>query len=258
MRRGSSCAASPCILKPRKRSRKKSDEKAGKPEPDHSAQSAIEQTQEAEAKLTAVEPGMNQFQWNLRYTPAVEVNGYHSPESGGGLDYSTHGPLVVPGTYSVVLNYGGQRTRQTFAVALDPRLHATEDDLAARLALTQQIEAEMNSLNQHLNRALATREKLQEAVSKHRLSEGRVASAVEALNGAIDRVVQMKIRSSEGDTMQEAKLHEHLAYLVAQVELVYARPTEAEYAVFRDLDQQAKAGEQALEAAVANADQIAK
>jgi hypothetical protein len=95
-------------------------------------------------------------------------------------------------------------------------------------------------------------------VSRHRLSEDRAASAVEALNGAIDRVVQMKIRSSEGDSMQEAKLHEYLAYLVAEVDLVYARPTEAEYAVFRDLDQQAKAGEQALEAATANAGKTAR
>jgi hypothetical protein len=105
---------------------------------------------------------------------------------------------------------------------------------------------------------LAAREKLQEAVSRHRLSEGRVAGAVEALNGAIDGVVQMKIRSSEGDSLQESKLHAFLAYLVAEVELVYARPSEAQYAVFRELDQQVKTGEQALEAAIADADQMAK
>ncbi|MGO9851375.1 MAG: VPS10 domain-containing protein [Steroidobacteraceae bacterium] len=236
----------------------KAAEKAGEPEPDHSAESAIEQMQEEEAKLTAVEPGMNRFQWNLRYTPAVEVNGYHSPEAAGGLDYSTNGPLVTPGTYSVVLNYGGQEVRQTFVVALDPRLHATEDDLAARLALAQQIEADMNALNQDVNRALAAREKLQKAVSRRSLSESRVASAVDTLNGAIDSVVQMKIRSSEGDTMQESKLHAYLAYLVADVEAAYARPTEAQYAVFRDLDQQAKAGEHSLMVAVAEADQVAR
>ncbi len=245
-------------LQTQKEKQEKADEEAGKPEPDHSAESAIEQTQEAEAKLTGVEPGMNRFQWNLRYTPVVEVNGYHSPESGGGLDYSANGPQVVPGTYSVVLNYGGRQTRQTFVVALDPRLHATEEDLAARLALTQQIEADMNSLNRDLNRALAARARLQDALAKHRQSAGSVASAMDALNGAVDHVIQMKIRSSEGDSMQESKLHAYLAYLVAEVELAYARPTEAQYAVFRDLDQQTKAGEQALEAAVANAEKMAR
>jgi photosystem II stability/assembly factor-like uncharacterized protein len=248
----------PLHLETEKEKQEKADEKAGKPEPDHSEESAIEQTREAEAKLTGIEPGMNRFQWDLRYTPAVEVSGYHAPKAAGGLDYSTHGPLVMPGMYSVILNYDGQKARQTFVVALDPRLHPTADDLAARLALTQQIEADMNALNQDVNRALAARAKLQEAVSGHSLSEGEVASALDALREAIDRVVQMKIRSSEGDTMEEVELHAYLAYLVADVEVAYERPTEAQYAVFRDLDQQAKAGEQALQAAVAKADQIAR
>ena len=244
-------------LETKEEKQEKAAEKAGKPEPDHSAESAVEQTRQAEAKLTAVEPGMNRFQWNLRSTPSVEVSGYHSPEAAGGLDYSTRGPLVMPGTYSVFLDYGGHRTHATFAVALDPRLHASAGDLAARLALCQKIAADMTVLNQDVNRALAQREKLQAAVSSRSLSEGRVASAVDALNSAIDRVVQMNIRSSEGDTMHEAKLHALLAYLSADVEVAYARPTVAQYAVFRDLDQQAKAGEQALAAAIARAVQMA-
>jgi len=245
-------------LETAKQKQEKADQKAGKPEPDHSAESAIEQRQEAEAKLTAVEPGMNEFQWDLRYTPAEEVNGYHSPEAAGGLDYSTDGPVVVPGTYSVILNYGGQKTRRTFAVALDPRLHPTQDDLAARLALTRQIEADMSALNHEVNGALAARDELQGALSRHSLSEHRVRGALSALNGAIDRVVQMKIRSSEGDTMEESKLHAYLAYLMADIEVAYARPTQAQYAVFRDLDQKAKTGEQALQAAVAQANRIAR
>lgn len=243
-------------LETQQEKQEKADAKAGKPEPDHSAQSAVEQRREAEAKLTAVEPGMNRFQWDLRYTPAVEVNGYHSPEAAGGLDYSSNGPLVMPGTYSVILKYGGQQTRRTFSIALDPRLRPTEVDLAARLALTRHIEADMNALNQDVNRALAAREKLQEAVSSHTLDQRRATRAMDALSEEINRVVQMNIRSSEGDSMQESKLHAYLAYLIADVEIAYARPTEAQYAVFRDLDQQAKTSEQALDAAVAKAGQL--
>lgn len=236
----------------------KAAEKAGKPAPDHGAESAVEQRQEAEAKLTAIEPGMNRFQWDLRYPPAVEVNGYHSPEAAGGLDYSTNGPMVVPGSYTVVLTYGGQKSTQAFAVALDPRLHATQQDLEARLSLTEQIHADMVALNQNLNRALAAQQKLQAAVSSHTVSEAQAASAQDALNKAIDGVVQMKIRSSEGDTMQEAKLHGYLAYLAADVEVAYARPTTAQYDVFHYLDQRAREAVQQLEAATSSADQLAK
>ncbi len=157
------------------------------------------------AKLTAVEPGMNKFQWDLRYPPSVEVNGYHSPEAAGGLDYSTNGPMAVPGTYTVVLDYGGEKSRQTFPIALDPRLHATAEDLAARLALTQQIQADVNALNGEVNAAIAARDKLKKAVSAHSLTEAQAAGALDALNSVIDSEVQMKIRSSEGDTMQEVE-----------------------------------------------------
>ncbi len=78
---------------------------------------------------------MNRLQWDLRYPYATEITGYHAPIAAGGLEDSVEGPVVVPGTYTVVLDYGGQKTQQNFTVSLDPRLHATQQDLEARLAL---------------------------------------------------------------------------------------------------------------------------
>ncbi|HTX41235.1 MAG TPA: hypothetical protein VMD25_05370 [Acidobacteriaceae bacterium] len=226
------------------------DQKAGKPAPDRSGESAVQQRQEGEARLTAIEPGMNTFQWDLHYPPAVEVTGYHSPEAAGGLDYSVDGPLVLPGTYTVVLDYGGQKSSRTFAVALDPRLHATQQDLAAELALVSQIHDDMNALNTDLNRALAVRDSL--------AATGNASATLDALNQELDSVVQMKIRSSEGDTMHEAKLHMYLAYLAADIEVAYARPTAAEYDVFRTLDRQTKVAEQKLKSLTAEAENAAK
>jgi photosystem II stability/assembly factor-like uncharacterized protein len=238
-------------LKTEKEKQEEADEKAGKPALDHSAEDAIQQRQEAEAKLTAVEPGMNLLQWDLRYPPAIEVNGFHSFWGAGGLSYSTDGPFVTPGTYSVVLNVGGQMTRQTFEVALDPRLHSTREDLDAELTFTQQIQDDMNALDQDLNRALAARDNLVSHPAADR------SNTVDALNAAIDNVVQMKMRSSEGDVLHETKLHEWLAYLAADVEVAWARPTAAHYAVFHELDNQAKAAEQKLESLTAQAGQEA-
>ncbi len=244
-------------LETAKEKQEKADEEAGKPAPDRSAESAIEQRQEAEAKLTATEPGMNRFQWDLRYPPAVGVNGYHSPAAAGGLDYSTNGPMVIPDAYSVVLNYGGEKTTQTFAVALDPRLHATPEDLAARFALTQQIHADMDALDTELNHALAARDKLAKAADQS-ASQGQAGSALDALNREIDNDVQMKVRSSEGDVLHEARLHGFLAYLAADVEVAYARPTPAQYEVFRELDSQTKAAEKKLESVLAEAEKLAQ
>ena len=120
---------------------------------------------------------MNRLQWDLRYPYAEEVTGYHAPIAAGGLDDSVEGPVVVPGTYQVVLDYGGQKTQQNFMVSLDPRLHATQQDLAAHLELDLQIHADIDSLVKAINRALAARDKLQKAVADHTATEAQAASS---------------------------------------------------------------------------------
>ena len=219
-------------------------------EEDHSGESTDQQIREKEAKLGAIEPGMNRLQWNLRYPYATEITGYHAPIAAGGLDDSVEGPVVVPGKYSVVLDYGGKKTQQSLEVALDPRLHASQQDLAAHLELDLKIHADLDALDKDINRALAARDKLQKEVS----SNAKAASALAALNRDIDSVAQMAMKSSEGSLLYETKLRGHLAYLAADIDLAYDRPTAAHEAVFKQLDQQAKEAEQKLEADIRQAE----
>jgi photosystem II stability/assembly factor-like uncharacterized protein len=223
-------------------------------EVDHSGESSDQQIREKEERLSAVEPGMNRFQWDLRYPYATEVTGYHAPIAAGGLEDSVEGPVVVPGKYSVVLEYGGKRIEQSFAVTLDPRLHATPQDLAVHLALDLRIHADLDDLDKDINAALAAREKLEKAASGGGSTEAQ--AALTALNRDIASVAQMKMKSSEGSLLFETKLRDHLAYLVADIDLAYDRPTAAQEAVFRELDQKTKESEQKLQADVAEADKV--
>ncbi|MGC1936452.1 MAG: hypothetical protein WA681_15660, partial [Candidatus Acidiferrales bacterium] len=190
---------------------------------------------------------MNSFHWNLRYPDATEVKGFEPPVAAGGLDDTVDGPTVVPGTYSVVLDFGGQQTKADFTAALDPRLGASSDDLAARLALQLKIHTALDALNKDINRAIAVREKL--------VSNGH-ASAAADLDREIGNLVQLDIKSSEGSLLHETKLRSYLAYLAADIDLAYARPTAAQHAVFEQLDQEAKAGEQKLDAAIEAANKL--
>jgi photosystem II stability/assembly factor-like uncharacterized protein len=200
-----------------------------------------------EARLTAIQPGMNRFQWDLRYPPATEVTGFQPPAAAGGLDDTVDGPTVVPGEYTAVLSFGGQTSRQPFRVSLDPRLHPAPADLAARLALQLQIHSTLDALDRKINQAIAARKRL--------AASGADTAAVAALNRAIDDVVQLKIQSSEGSLVFPTKLRSHLAYLAADLALSYTRPTSAEYAVYNKLAAQAAAGEKRLDAALAGAPQ---
>jgi photosystem II stability/assembly factor-like uncharacterized protein len=225
-------------------------------EVDHGEEATDQRIREKEAKLAAVEPGMNRLQWDLRYPYATEVAGYHAPIAAGGLEDSVQGPIVVPGTYSVVLDYGGQKMQQSLTVALDPRLHATQQDLEARLALDLQIHADLDALDKDINQALNARDKLEKAVAAKTMTDAQATQALAALNHDIDSVAAMAMKASEGGLLHETKLRDHLAYLAADIDLSYDKPTASEEAVFHELDQQAKQGEQKLEADVAKADKV--
>jgi photosystem II stability/assembly factor-like uncharacterized protein len=231
--------------------------KEGQPMPDHSGDPAVQQNERALEKLTAINPGMNRFQWDMRYAPPVQVVGYHLPEPAGGEAEMVSGPIVVPGTYKVVLSYGSQKSEQSFAVALDPRLKATQQDLEAQLALCQQVEVDLNALDKDINAALAARDKLNKAVADGAVSQTQAASALDALNSTLDEAVQMDNFASEEDLMHEVKLNALLAFLGADIQWGYIRPTASQVAVFHQLDRHSKTSEQKLEAATKAAAKVA-
>ncbi len=170
---------------------------------------------------TAIDPGMNAFQWDMRYSPAAEVIGFGMPTTDD-IDDGVSGPTVLPGSYTVVLDYGGKRMQQPLIVQLDPRFHPAPGALEARLALATRIHATLDSLNRAVNAALAARNHESPA---QRAQTDRVLADV----------VQMNIHSSEGDVKHEVRLRDYLAFLMNELDTAYQAPTAAEYATYDDL-----------------------
>ncbi|MDQ2663918.1 MAG: glycosyl hydrolase [Candidatus Eremiobacteraeota bacterium] len=196
---------------------------------------AIHQRAIALDEQTAIEPGMNRFQWDMRYSPATEVPGFREPTSDDFRD-SVDGPTIVPGSYTTTLQYGDSKDAKPFHVQLDPRLQATTADLDARLALEMRIHNVLDGLNREIVAALRARP---------RLAPSRRAQVDRELAG----VVQFDIHSSEGDVLHETRLRDYLAFLSNQIELAYARPTAAQYASFSELQAKAAGAQARLRAA---------
>ncbi|MGB8150669.1 MAG: hypothetical protein WCE97_05685, partial [Candidatus Cybelea sp.] len=193
---------------------------------------------EADFAATGITAGANRFQWDLRYPDATEVTGFNPPIAAGGEEDVVNGPEVIPGKYTVTLDYGGSRATVAFDVALDPRIHVDPSALAARLALQQRIHAALDALDRKVNEAMALR--------------SRVGPNA-ALDAAIAGAVQLDIKSSEGTLLHEAKLRDRLAALAADIEMAYDRPTAAQYAVFDELDGLATAAQAKIASAMAQA-----
>ena len=183
-------------------------------------------------RLTAIDPGMNAFQWDMRYAPATEVRGLHI-ETTDDFTEAMLGPTAVPGDYTVVFTYGGKTMRQPLHIALDPRLHPDPSALQARLALATRINNTLDRLNSAIDSALAERS---------RLSPGQRAR----LDSEVNSVVQFKVASSEGDLLHELRLRDHLAFLLNSLDLAYQAPTPVEYSTYAELRSEADSALQRL------------
>ena len=192
-------------------------------------------------RLTAVTRGMNVFQWDLRYPDATEITGFEPSGSGGGLEDSLLGPQIVPGNYTVTLAYGGATMSQPLVLTLDPRSTATADDLAARRDLGLKIHMLQQGLNSLTNEAIAVRAKLPAGSPKAAKLDAAIATVVDIKNPQAD----------EGALLYESHLRSFIAYLNAEVDTGYVRPTAAEYQVFDKLSTDAANAEAALKAAIA-------
>lgn len=184
-------------------------------------------------KLTAAEPGMNEFQWDLKYPPAYDYPGFRTVPTDDWAD-SADGPTIVPGNYTVVLQYGSQRLQAPVKVALDPRIHPAAGDLAARLALEMQIYNSIDRLDRAIGAAMTARNSL-------------VVTQRPQLDDAITQLTLLGVRSSEYDVVHPTKIREQLGFLINSLEAAYARPTAAEYATYNDLEAIAAAGEARLQ-----------
>ena len=179
-------------------------------------------------RLTVAASGINVFQWDMHYPPAYDVPGWR-PDFTDDWPDNADGPTILPGTYTVVLRYGSQMLREPMTVHLDPRIHATINDLQARLALEQQILGTIDSLDRAIGAAAGAR--------------GQVATSV---NGEVQQLVAMDNHSSEADVMHGTRVREQLAFLLNSLENSYAKPTAAEYDTYHDLSALATAGEARL------------
>jgi photosystem II stability/assembly factor-like uncharacterized protein len=187
-----------------------------------------------ERAATAIAPGMNSFQWNLRYPDSTEVTGFYVPSAAGGEDDFPLGPQVTPGTYNAVLDYDGKRIQQSFIVALDPNLRPSPNGLRDRFDLQTRIHDTLDALDRTINDAIVARNSMPDGTPKTDLSK------------AIDELVNLVSHSSEGPLSTGTRTRDRLAYLQSDVDFSYDKPTTAQYAVFEQLRADAESGENQL------------
>lgn len=225
-----------------------------KPQP-LSSNPAVAREQQEE-RMLAIEPGMNSFQWNMRYASAVEVKGiFHYAQQNGELI----GPEVMPGIYNVKLTYGSFTQTQPFVVKLDPSLHITRAQLQERFDLLTRIHAAGDQLDTNLNRAIDARSALQKFVLAGNSSAATMANPeITRLSQDIDGLVDLQIQSFEGSLVYPDLLRSWLFRISMRVDMSMAAPTPGMVGVANDYIKQADAGAARLQSDVFAANKLLK
>ena len=193
--------------------------------------------------------GMNSFQWPMTYPNGVKMvdSEFHKRPSG---------PLATPGTYRATLSVDDWSSTQSFQLLKDPRVTATDADLAEQFDLLIQIRDTLSEIVTGVNTIRSLKRQLGEWVTRlaHREAAADAISAAQGLRERLEGVeaalVQVEF-TADGDTLNyREKLFEKLTDLAPVVASADARPTAQSYEVFHKLAGQAHEQLSALTAVI--------
>jgi photosystem II stability/assembly factor-like uncharacterized protein len=183
--------------------------------------------------ITARE-GMNSFQWSMEYPSGVKM-----------VDTEFHGrpvgPLAKPGTYEATLRVGDWSMSQTFDLVRDPRVTASDDDLAEQFELMMKIQTKLNDVATGVNSIRAVRRQLDEW-SKRLDGNDAAADAIAAATTIGERLTEVEHElvqvefTADGDSLNYREmLFEKLGGLAPIVSSADARPTVQSHRVYDKL-----------------------
>ncbi len=211
------------------------DEKAEK-ERQAAGQTGVEEggfgRQERRQPLTNA--GLTKFTWDLRYPSHTTFPGMILWSAAG------QGPMAVPGSCQVRLTADGKTLTQPFAIAKNP-LYAdvTQADLEAQFALAMQIRDKTSAANEAVIRIRAIRKQLDDRLKQAGNRAAKLTPAADALKTKLsaveEEIYQVRNQSGQDPLNFPIKLNNRLAALRRSVETGDARPTDASYAVFKEL-----------------------
>ncbi|MDE3155193.1 MAG: hypothetical protein KGN76_08820 [Acidobacteriota bacterium] len=152
--------------------------------------------------------GINRVVWNMSYARATPLD--FVPPAGPSFFFRRSGPPVVPGTYQVTVEAGGQTGTTTAVVKPDPDFPANLANFEATTKASLEVRDMLSSLDVMLNRLTSLHEQL------HAL-DGRLPASASALKEqarALDQKVE-HLRAAVYNTQVQPGSEDSLHYLSA-------------------------------------------
>ncbi len=165
--------------------------------------------------------GVNRVWWNLRYDsiePADDFVPWHAT--------GFHGPLVVPGTYTIRVAAATRSVQGTVRVLSDPRSHASAAALREQLDVLLRIRSDLAAMTAAIDRV-------------RRIQSHDPAKASQA-DTLLHEMYNPEVTQDEDALRYPERVYGKLSFLASDVASAAAAPTHSDYAVLQVLERQAK------------------
>ncbi len=218
--------------------RKFSSKKQASTQPAEAQEEEEEEGIQPTSEPMPAEAGLNRFNWDLRYQPAVKIPGYSLWDYEGGIE----GPWALPGTYTIRLTAGGQTLTAPLDVKIDPRVTASEDDLKQQFEMATGIHQKLSEIDTTVNQLRSLRAQLQHLDRELGSESGEVLTASKNLNqklsGLEEKLINPKISASEDSLNYPIEIDGKLAALEQAVESAFGAPTDGSRQAYAELSRQ--------------------
>lgn len=171
-------------------------------------------TKAKEEKLTLKQPGMNKFNWNMRYADAERFDGMIVWAS------SMNGPRALPGMYKVKLTINGKSMESDFEILRDPRATASDADMKAQFDFLQEVIAKVTETHNAIKKIRTVREQINRAIEpikdqKEAMKDvlDKAKAIQDDLKKVEETLYQTKNRSGQDPLNFPIRLNNKLAHL---------------------------------------------
>lgn len=179
-----------------------------------------------EGKLE-IKPGMNNFNWNMRYPGAETFDGMVLWWA------SMDGPKAIPGKYKVALLTGKTEIVRDFDILKDPRSSATESDLKSQFDFLQSLVEKVSKTHKAIENLRITKTQIDDVLEQVAEVDGSMEvkelgkEIKEELTKVEEHLYQTKNRSSQDPLNFPIRLNNKLAHLNSLMAVGDFKPTDS-------------------------------
>jgi hypothetical protein len=188
------------------------------------------------SEVLPAEAGLNRWFWNVRLEDPAKVPGAFYE-----TDIPPKGPMCLTGNYQVRLTVGGQSQTAPLELRQDPRIQMSSADLEKQFDLEKQIARRLTSLHNAVNEIRDLRAQVT-ALGQHYKNvpaweplKPIAGDLLKNIAAVEEKVMQVKMKSTEGDLRYPTMIDEQLIYLSWSVDSTDAAPTEGQQQLFAKL-----------------------